>query len=354
MSAPHTAPHATLRPPLLPVARIRRRHRLRSLVVVGVAAALCLCLLLMSFGLGAAGVPPERSFPALFGVGDRFDLLVVRELRLPRALAAIVAGVAFGLAGALFQSTLRNSLASPDILGISGGASLGAVTAVVGYGASGVAVNLAAFAGALGAAIAIWVLAWRNGLHGIRFVLVGVGIAYLCGALVSWRLSEAELREAGTVLLWTVGSVADVRDGTLGILTAGVVLLALLTVPIGREQRALALGDEHAHGLGLAPTRSRVTALLVGVGLVALATAVAGPVAFVALVAPAIARRLVDDGGPVLLGSAAVGAALTMSADIVGQYALPGLTAPVGIVTGLVGAPYLLWLLARTDRKARP
>lgn len=335
------------------ITRIRRRSRVRTLAVVLVAAGTCLGLLLLTFGLGAAGVPPERSFPALFGVGDRFDVLVVRELRLPRGAAAVVAGVAFGLAGALFQSTLRNNLASPDILGISGGASLGAVTAVVGYGASGSTVNLAAFAGALAAAVAIWTLAWRGGLHGIRFVLVGVGIAYLCGSLISWRLSEADLREAGTVLLWTVGSVADVREGTLGLLTLGVVVLALITVPVAREQRALALGDEHAQGLGLGPTRSRVLALLIGVALVALATAVAGPIAFVALVSPAIARRLVDDGGPALLASAVVGAALTMSADVIGQYALPGsLTAPVGIVTGLVGAPYLLWLLARSERKA--
>lgn len=335
------------------ITRLRRRHRARTFVVVAVGAGLCLALLLMTFGLGAAGVPPERSFPALFGIGDRFDLLVVRELRLPRALAAIMAGVAFGLAGALFQSTLRNNLASPDILGVSGGASLGAVTAVVGYGVSGTAVNVAAFAGALGAAVAIWVLAWRNGLHGIRFVLVGVGIAYVSSSLIAWRLSEAELREAGLVLLWTVGSVSDVRDGTLGILTAGVIVLVLLTVPIAREQRALALGDEHAQGLGLGPTRSRVLALLIGVALVALATSVAGPVAFVALVSPAIARRLVDDGGPALLASAVVGGALTILSDVVGQYALPGgLTAPVGIVTGLVGAPYLLLLLARSDRKA--
>lgn len=337
----------------LPITRIRRRHRVRALTVVVVGTAICLGLLLVTFGLGAAGVPPARSFPALFGVGDRFDVLVVRDLRLPRGLAAVTAGVAFGLAGALFQSTLRNNLASPDILGISGGASLGAVTAVVGYHASGSTVNLAAFAGALGAAVAIWVLAWRNGLHGIRFVLVGVGIAYLCGSLISWRLSEAELREAGTVLLWTVGSVADVRDGSLGLLVLGVAVLCLLTVPIAREQRALALGDEHAQGLGLGPTRARLVALLIGVALVALATAVAGPIAFVALVSPAIARRLVDDGGPALVGSAVVGAALTMAADVIGQYALPGgITAPVGIVTGLVGAPYLLLLLARSERKA--
>ena len=335
------------------LARLRRRQWRRAAVVVLVAVALSLALLVLTFGMGVAGVPPERSIPALFGVGDRFDLLVVRELRLPRGAAAILAGCAFGLAGALFQSTLRNSLASPDILGISGGASLGAVTAVVGYGATGWSITVAALVGGLATAVAIWALAWRNGLHGIRFVLVGVGISYVCASLISWRLSEAEIRDAGKVLLWTVGSVADVRDGLLVLLAATVVVLTAAAVVVGREQRPLALGDDHAHGLGVAPTRARATALLIGVVLVAMATAVAGPIAFVALVSPAIARRLVDDGGPALLPSAAVGAALTITADVVGQYAIPGLVAPIGVVTGLIGAPYLLWLLARSDRGTR-
>lgn len=350
----NTAPH-TPAGTALAITRIRRRHGRRAAVVVLLGTALCLALLLITFGLGAAGVPPGRSLPAMFGVGDRFDVLVVQDLRLSRGLAAIVAGVAFGLAGALFQATLRNNLASPDILGISGGASLGAVTAVVGYGAAGTTINLAALAGGLTVAVAIWLLAWRNGLHGIRFILVGVGISYLCASLIAWRLSEAELREAGTVLLWTVGSVADIRDGALGIFAGGVAVLVVLAVVVNREQRPLALGDEHAHSLGLWPTRARATALLIGVALVSLATAIAGPIAFVALISPAIARRLVDDGGPALLPSAAVGAALTMAADTIGQYFIPGgITAPVGIITGLVGAPYLLWLLARSERKALP
>ncbi|TYL45099.1 iron chelate uptake ABC transporter family permease subunit [Nocardioides sp. BGMRC 2183] len=331
------------------VRQLRRRQRLRACVVVGVGIVLCATVLVLTFGMGVAGLPPGRSIPALFGVGDRFDVLLVQDLRVPRGLAAIVAGAALALAGALFQSTLRNPLASPDILGISGGASLGAVTAVMGYGATGNTVTLWAFVGGLGAAAAIWLFAWRGGLHGIRFVLVGVGIAYVCTSLISWRLAEAELREAGTVLLWTVGSVADVREETLGILVAGVTLLTLLALLVGREQRVLALGDEHAQGLGVGPDRSRMLALLIGVGLVALATSIAGPIAFVALVAPAIARRLVDDGGPALLPSAVIGAALTLTADVIGQYALP-VTAPVGVVTGVVGAPYLLWLLARSER----
>ncbi|GAA3646220.1 iron chelate uptake ABC transporter family permease subunit [Nocardioides ginsengisoli] len=332
--------------------RLRRRQRARASAVVGVGAVACLALVLVGLNLGMAGVPPQRALPAIFGVGDRFDLLVVRQLQLPRGLAAVLAGAAFGLAGALFQYTLRNSLASPDILGISGGASLGAITAIVGYGASGLAVTGSALLGGLGIAAAIWLLAWRGGLHGTRFVLVGVGLSYVCASLVSWRLSEADLREGGTVLLWTVGSVSDIRNEMLGLLALGVGVLGVLALVAGRQLAPLALGDEHAHGLGVAPNRARALALLAGVGLVALATAVAGPIAFVALVAPAIARRLVDDGGPALLPSAAVGATLTLASDVLGQLAPFGLAAPVGVVTGLVGAPYLLWLLARSERKA--
>ncbi|THJ00296.1 iron ABC transporter permease, partial [Nocardioides sp.] len=231
------------------IARIRRRQRVRATTVVAVGAGLSVGLLVLTMSLGVAGVPPARALPAIVGIGERLDLLVVQQLRLPRGLAAILAGAAFGLAGALFQSTLRNNLASPDILGISQGASLGAITAVIGFGAAGVAVSLAALGGGLTVALAIWALAWRNGLHGLRFVLVGVGLSYLCGSLVAWWLSEADIREAGSALLWTVGSVADVRDGSLDVLASGVAALGLLAVAVSGEQRPLALGDEHAHGL---------------------------------------------------------------------------------------------------------
>jgi iron complex transport system permease protein len=338
----------------LTVSAIRGRQRRRYTVVAVSGAVACLGLLLLALASGPVGVTPDKSIPAIFGVGDRIDLLVVQKLQLPRALAAILAGAAFGLAGALFQSTLRNSLASPDILGISCGASLGAVTAILGFGLGGMMIAVSALVGGLAVAVAIWLLAWRQGLHGIRFVLVGVGLSYVCGSMIAWWLSEADVREAGTALLWTIGSVADVRGTSLNILAVGVVLLTVVALAIGREQQALALGDEHASGLGVDPTRARIAALLVGVALVSLTTAFAGPIAFVALVSPAIARRLVDDGGAALVPSIAVGAALTLSADLVGQHGLGDITAPVGIVTGLVGAPYLLWLLARSDRKATP
>lgn len=329
--------------------RRRRRHQLvlttSTLLVVVLAAAAML--------VGAAGLDLGDVVGGLTGRAEPADVLVVRQLRLPRVVAAVAVGAAFGTAGALFQSTLRNALASPDVLGVSGGASVGAVWGLLVLGASGTLVTGLAAGGALAVTAAIWVLAWRQGLHGIRFVLVGIGFAYLTSSVVAWLLTGAEVRQAAQALLWTVGSVGDVRGGRLvGLVVVVGMLLVVVTATAGR-QRVLALGDDLASGLGVPATRGRAAALLLGVGLVAAATSVAGPIPFVALVAPAIARGLLDDGDPALLVSGAIGAALVLTADLAGQHALPGqLTAPAGIVTGLVGAPYLLILLARHTRSA--
>ncbi len=334
------------------VATGRAARRRRQALVVGVAVVAIVALGTLGLTLGAAGVSPGRALAAVFGTGDPVDVFVIQRLRLPRVGAAVLAGAAFALAGALFQSTLRNPLASPDILGVSTGASLGAVWALLVLGVSGVAVAAWAFGGALAAAAAIWLLAWRRGLHSIRFVLVGVGISYVCGAVLSWLLARAEVRDAQAALLWTIGSVADVRGTSLTILAAGTLGLGAVATVLAPSQAPLALGDDHAASLGVRVQVARGGALVVAVGLVAVATSAAGPVAFVALVSPAIARRLLDDGGADLTASAVIGALLVLAADLLGQHALGTLTVPAGVVTGLVGAPYLLWLLSgRADRK---
>jgi iron complex transport system permease protein len=333
------------------LAALRRARTRRHTLVLAATVLAVLALAVVALTLGAAGLSPGDVVAALLGSGDASDQLVVRRLRLPRVLAAIAAGAAFGTAGALFQSTLRNPLASPDILGISSGASAGAVWALLLLGLSGAAVAGAAALGAVVTAIAIWLLAWRGGLHGIRFVLVGIGFAYLANAVVAWLLTRAEVREAAEALLWTVGSVGDVRGDRLVLLLVGVSVLLPLAWRERSRLRILTLGDDHARALGTPVDLGRAAALLIGVALVAVATSASGPVPFVALVAPAIARGLLDDGDPALVVSGAVGAGLMLAADTVGQHALPGqLAAPVGVVTGVVGAPYLIWLLARTGR----
>ncbi|GAA1867639.1 FecCD family ABC transporter permease [Myceligenerans crystallogenes] len=346
-----TAPLTTALPPGTAVRSLRFARRRRLTLVLGVALVALAALATAGLMLGDSDLTPLRAFGAAFGIGDRGDLFVVQRLRLPRVQAAILVGAAFGLAGALFQGTLRNPLASPDILGIGAGASLGAVTALLAFGLSGFAVAASAFGGATLVALAIWFFAWRRGLHSIRFVLVGVGFSYLCGSFLSWLLARADDREAASALMWTVGSVADVRDGEIGLLLAGVLTLALVAALLSRSQGPLALGDDNARALGVHVDAVRVGSLLTAVGLVALATSMAGPIAFVALVSPAIARRLLDDGTPALAASAAAGAVLTLAADLAGQHELFGVGAPVGIVTGLVGAPYLLWLLATNERR---
>lgn len=332
--------------------RSRRRARfLRVLLVVALVAILILGLVIAGLLLGAAELGVDQVLRGLLGVGTKGENLIVHRLRLPRIEAALVAGTAFGLAGAVFQSVLRNPLASPDILGISTGASLGAVAAVLWFGWSGLAISVSAFAGAIIVGLLIWALAWRQGLHGIRFVLVGIGLSYLSASLISWLLSQASVREAQPVLLWTIGSVADVRGDQLDALGWLVLLFAGVVAASSRPLRVLPLGDELAIGLGTRPDRSRLVLLLAAVALVATATSLTGPVAFVALLAAPIARRVQNDGRPALLISALVGAALTLAADVLGQHGVPGLVAPVGVVTGLIGAPYLLVLLA-SQRKA--
>ncbi|MFD6142837.1 FecCD family ABC transporter permease [Promicromonospora sp. NPDC060271] len=335
------------------VAGLRAVRRRRQVLVVAGMALLVLVAGTGALLIGAAGLTPGQAIAGAVGLGDKGDVFIIQKLRLPRIEAAVVVGAAFGLAGALFQSTLRNPLASPDILGISSGASLGAVTGLLALGMSGVALSGMAFAGAGLVALAIWLLAWRKGLHSIRFVLVGVGFAYLCSSLVAWAMARAEENEAAGVLIWTVGSVSDIRGEQLSLVAAGTLVLAIAVALVARTQGPLSLGDDNARALGVHVDAARVGTLLLAVALVALATSAAGPIAFVALVAPAIARRLVNDGGAALVASTVTGAALTLVADVVGQHALLGVAAPVGIVTGLVGAPYLLWLLATNEKRSR-
>ncbi|MDR5701822.1 FecCD family ABC transporter permease [Agromyces aerolatus] len=331
--------------------RARQRRRYALIVAAVTVGALALAMAALSFG--AAGVTPDRVLAALVGGGEKVDRFVVLNLRLPRILAALLVGAAFALAGAVFQSTLRNPLASPDILGIAQGASLGAVWAILGLGVGGAAVAGLAFGGALFVAIVIWLAAWRRGLHGIRFVLVGVGMSYVCGSTVAWLLARSDVRQAQTALHWTVGSVGDVRGSELAVLAAGVAVGLVAIAVVARILGPLALGDDHAAALGVRVHGGRALLLVLAVALVAIATSVAGPIAFVALIAPAVARRLVGGGGAALAASVGVGALLVLGADVIGQFALPGFTAPVGIVTGVIGAPYLLWLLARTERTSR-
>jgi iron complex transport system permease protein len=211
-------------------------------------------------------------------------------------------------------------------------------------------VAFGAFAGALATAIAIYLLAYRRGVSGYRLVLIGLGIGAMLASFTAYLLTRAEINDAQRATVWLTGSLNGRSWEHVRPVGVALAILAPITLLLGRRLRLLELGDDTAKGLGVRVERSRGALILAGVGLAAVATASAGPIAFVALVAPQIARRLVNAVGATLLPSALVGAALVTVSDVIARRTFAPTELPVGIVTGIVGAPYLLWLLARANR----
>jgi iron complex transport system permease protein len=298
----------------------------------------------VAVSVGDSVVPLPDVVPALLGTGDPGAQLVVRELRLPRVVVGLVVGTAFGLAGALTQSVLRNPLASPDVVGVTAGASAGAVCVLV-LGAP-IPLSLAALLGGLVTAALVALAAWQGGVDGPRLVLVGIALAACATAVTTYALVQAETADAQRAVVWLTGSLnGRSHDQAAPVLLALAVALPALLV-LGRGLGALSLGDDVARALGVRVGLVRGGLLLVAVVLAAVATASAGPIAFVALVAPQVALRLARTPAPPLLGSAAVGALLVVVADAVARTAL-SVDVPVGAVTGVLGAPVLLVLLRR-------
>jgi iron complex transport system permease protein len=332
------------------VAVARRAGRIRSLIVVVALAVVLVGLAVLALMLGDRVVAPGDVLTTLLGGGSGGDRFVILGLRVPRLLLGLMVGAAFGLAGAVFQSLLGNPLASPDIIGISQGASAAAVGAILLAGWSGLAVSFAAFGGAVLVAGLIAVLAARHGMVGSRFVLIGIALAFLAQAVIGYMLTRSDVRDAQSALVWLVGSLGTVTSEELTSTVVGLVVLVAALAVMAPRLRMLQLGDEAATGLGVRVTPARLLLTLIAVGLAAVATAAAGPVVFVAFVSAPIARRLLGGTGPALLASALVGALVVTSSDLIAQHAVSGLQVPVGIVTGIVGAPVLLLLLARSNR----
>ncbi|WP_233193254.1 iron chelate uptake ABC transporter family permease subunit [Cryobacterium sp. Y29] len=329
-------------------ARARQSRREGRLVLALLGALVLVAALSLAVGAYSLSVPDLLR--TLTGQGTQSENFIVLSLRLPRLTLAVLVGVAFAISGALFQTVLRNPLASPDIIGVTGGASAAAVFGMLILGFGSVATSLAACAGASIVACAIYLLAWRGGVVGYRFVLIGVGVAFMVQGLLGYLLSRADLNDAQGALLWLVGSVSGA--GWRDIALVAVVLLALLPVirVLSGRLRVLQLGDDLATSLGVGAERTRLALLVVAVALAASATAAVGPLAFVAFVAAPIARRLLGTGGLALIPAALIGALITTVADFTAQHLLPGqLELPAGIITGAIGAPYLLWLLATSN-----
>ena len=339
---PHRSPRETV-VRARAAARARPRH-----VGIGLAAA-TLLVFCVSISVGDYPIGLLDVVPALLGAGDPASVVVAQDLRLPRALNGLLVGAVLGLSGAVFQAVARNPLASPDILGVLFGSAVVAVLIITTVGASFVGLYAGALVGAIGMGALVYVLAFRRGVSPYRFVLVGMSLGLMASSMTFVLITRTDLYSAAQATVWLTGSLNSTGWETVAPTGAIALVLAPLTIVLGPRLRALQLGDDVGRGLGVEVERSRLALLMAAMGLAGAGTAAAGPVAFVAFMAAPIARRVTR--APVTLVPAALtGALLVLGADLLGRRLFAPAEIPVGVITGIAGAPYLLWLLARVNR----
>ncbi|MGW1805716.1 FecCD family ABC transporter permease [Streptomyces sp. NPDC002078] len=320
------------------------------LVVVLLLAAACAAGVAL-IGTGDAEIPAADVLRTLAGNGNAYQDFIVDELRLPRVLVGLLVGASLGLGGALFQSVSRNPLGSPDVLGLSQGSTAGALVVIVLLSGSTTQVTVGALIGGLVTGLAIYLLAWKQGVHGYRLVLVGIGVSAIATAVNGYLLTKADLVDAARAVVWMTGSLGGRDWDQVWPLLALCAVLVPLVLVNARGLRMMEMGDDVANALGVRVQRVRLVLMVSAVLLTAAATAAAGPVSFVALTAPQLARRLTRSPGPNLVPSLCMGAALLVAADWAAQRAFGADQLPVGVVTGVLGGAYLLWLLV-TERRA--
>ncbi|GAA3883365.1 iron chelate uptake ABC transporter family permease subunit [Saccharothrix violaceirubra] len=333
--------------------RVSFRLHARSLWVCLVLLVVTAGALLAALVMGEYPITVADAITSVFGEGSRLAELFVDRRRLPRALTAILVGIALGVSGAVFQSLTRNPLGSPDIVGFGQGASTGAVLVLLVFSGGTTQTALGAFAGGLVSAAVVYLLALKRGAHGYRLVLVGIGVSSMLIAFNNYLVTRADLNDARAATVWIVGSLFERRWPEATLMFFTVLILVPVTLILGRALSILDIGDEGAKGLGVRVERSRLALIVVAVALTAVATACAGPVAFVALVAPQVSRRLTGSGGPGLLPAGLLGGALLLISDLVAQRLTSPGELPVGVITGAVGGVYLGWLLLREWRSGR-
>ncbi len=321
-------------------------------VVVLVATLLAIAVVFtVAVSTGSFAIDPAELARSLVGQGTEDSRFVVWDLRLPRLLCALLIGSGLAISGLIFQTVTRNPLAAPDILGIDSGASLGAVAVIILGGSVG-AVPLAALAGGLLTAAALYVLSWRGGLGRYRLVLVGIALAALIEAGISWLLTTGDVWEVQRAVHWMLGSLYVTSWPDVALLAVVIGGLGALVAMLARGMSGLQLGDDLATAMGIATERTRLGLLAAAVGMAAICVSVAGPIAFVAFMAPHMARRLArSSGAGIIPATAAIGALLLLLADTLARLMSGTAELPVGIVTIIIGAPWFLWLLVRADER---
>ncbi|GAB4081111.1 FecCD family ABC transporter permease [Modestobacter muralis] len=319
----------------------------RAALAATALAALVVVAVAVSLAVGTARLPLTHTLPAVFGSGSDREVLLVQRLRLPRVAAALAVGAALGTAGVLLQTLARNRLATPDTVGLNDGATAFAVASVVAVSTS-ISPSAFALVGAATAAALALGLAGGAGTHGYRFLVVGLGVGAALGAVTQLMLARAAIDDANAAFPWSVGSLNSRSATSVAVLAGGLAVALPVAVVLGRQLRLLRLADAVVVGLGTRVKRVRLAVIATAVVTAGLAVATAGPLGLVALLAPEIARKAAGPRVVPVFGAALAGALVVLLADLAGRTVAAPLELPAGLVTAVIGGPYLLWLLLAT------
>lgn len=341
-----------IRPSFAPVS-FRLDRRAPAILLLALAATLA--LMVVNMGVGDYAIAPLDVVKTVLHLptDNASNAFVVNTLRLPRMLVAALVGVALALSGAILQGLTRNPLADPGILAISNGAGLMAVILIVVVGGvSAAAISLGAFGGAALIALLVYLLAWRRGDSPLRLILVGIGLGAITGALISLVITYGDLYDVQRALVWLTGSVYGRTWKQFWALLPWIAVFAPLAFFLARDLNTLNLGEEVAQGLGSRVRVQRGLLILSAVALAGASVAAAGGIAFVGLMAPHIARRLVGpDHNGLLPAAALIGALIIVSSDLVGRTVFAPVELPVGLITAVIGAPFFIYLLWQQRRQ---
>ncbi len=311
---------------------IGMQHR-RKKYLISILLMLLLLLILTAISL-------------IYGEPSQF---IISKLRLPRTLAAIFCGMAFAVAGNTFQSLLGNPLASPDIIGVSSGSTVAAVFCILFLNLNRGLVAMISVAAGILVAFLIYKISYKNGFSTGRLILTGLGAQAFFTALINWMVMKASEYDVPTAMRWMAGNLNGITSDSLPLLIIVVIITCCIMGTLGNSLSSLELGENYATILGVQVNATRTMLILCSVTLIAFATSVSGPIASIAFLSGPIARRLYSSNQTNILSSALIGSILVLAADFVGQYLLPT-RYPVGIITGLLGAPYLVYLLVKQNK----
>lgn len=333
---------------LIRVGRTKRRRRfmlVTSLLAI-IALALC-CTMLM---LGNTIYPVQDVIRVLLGEQVKGASFAVETIRFPRMVAGIFAGFAFGVAGTVFQTMLRNPLANPNVIGITAGSSAAAVFCIVILQASNLVVSIASVVGGLATVIVIFLFSKGTSFSIGRLILVGIGIQAILNAVISYLLLIGQKQDIPTAMRWLSGSLNGAKMENLFPLILTALIFAPIIIFLGKRLDMLELGEQAATSLGIDTDKTRLILIISSVLIIALATATTGPIAFIAFLSGPIAKRLVGAGFSNIIPAGLVGIVLVLASDLIGQFAFVA-RYPAGVITGILGAPYLIYLLIRMNQK---